>query len=524
MTASSFPVGSSVLLQGLVGGAQYNDKKGIVRSPLKPTGRHDVYIFEANRTIAIKVDNMRYEPRELSTLSVSEMKGVLGKREEKELVGLGKDDLQKMIAEITTCPTEIAKLVAEANEPKETPPNNTATDEKNSNNFSATQLREASQKMASMSPDQLRQQAATMKAMGPTALRNLNPAMKHMSDAQINQAIEQMEAVANNPEMMRAATEQMKNMKPEELEAAVGAGVGGMAASSATTASSGSGGSLPNTIKNMTSSQIKEASQKMSSMSPDELRQQASMLKSMPLDTLRRTNPHFATMTEDQIKMAITQMEQMADNPDMMKLAAEQMKNMDEAQLESMKSMLNGDSLNGASNSTATPITNANNLADLAADPSKMMESLLSNPEQLSSMIKTMKQNPDLMKSVISSQMGINADGTGGDEAKKKQMEQAIDQFTSMDDAQLEKLVKVANTVQKFAKPVLTSFNGVKNALGVSAKTLIVLLNLLFFGGIGVFIAWRRTRGDVVDGVGEMLGGMSEEIPEVVGGYDDGEF
>jgi hypothetical protein len=46
----------------------------------------------------------------------------------------------------------------------------------------------------------------------------------------------------------------------------------------------------------------------------------------------------------------------------------------------------------------------------------------------------------------------------------------------------------------------------------------------LFFGGIGVFIAWRRTRGDVVDGVGEMLGGMSEEIPEVVGGYDDGEF
>ena len=51
------------------------------------------------------------------------------------------------------------------------------------------------------------------------------------------------------------------------------------------------------------------------------------MLKSMPKDTLRRTNPQMANMTDAQIDMSIAQLEQMADNPEMVKMASDQMKN-----------------------------------------------------------------------------------------------------------------------------------------------------------------------------------------------------
>ena len=49
----------------------------------------------------------------------------------------------------------------------------------------------------------------------------MNTQMAHMTDEQINMAITQMEAVANNPAMMKMAAEQMKHMNPEELQQAV---------------------------------------------------------------------------------------------------------------------------------------------------------------------------------------------------------------------------------------------------------------------------------------------------------------
>jgi len=187
---STFPIGSSVFLQNLKS-EQYNGKKGIVRSTLDPmSGRQEVYVIELEKSMAIKPDNIKYEPRELSSLSVSDMKGLLllsSKKENEpdEWQGLDRDSLQKMVAEITTNPDEIASLVAKANETK-SKPNNT------NGSFTSEQLKQATDRMSQMNPAQLRQQAATMKAMGPAALRNMNPQMAHMTDEQINMAISQM--------------------------------------------------------------------------------------------------------------------------------------------------------------------------------------------------------------------------------------------------------------------------------------------------------------------------------------------
>ena len=187
---STFPIGSSVFLQNLKS-EQYNGKKGIVRSTLDPmSGRQEVYVIELEKSMAIKPDNIKYEPRELSSLSVSDMKGLLllsSKKENEpdEWQGLDRDSLQKMVAEITTNPDEIASLVAKANETN-SKPNNT------NGSFTSEQLKQATDRMSQMNPAQLRQQAATMKAMGPAALRNMNPQMAHMTDEQINMAISQM--------------------------------------------------------------------------------------------------------------------------------------------------------------------------------------------------------------------------------------------------------------------------------------------------------------------------------------------
>lgn len=144
--------------------------------------------------MAIKPVNIKYEAREIGSLSASEMKGLLlaSNKKEEELKGLDKEDLRNMVADVTTCPDEIAALVAKANEPKSIP---VATNNSNGS-FTSEQLRQATDRMSQMNPDQLRQQAATMKAMGPAALRNMNPQMAHMTDDQINMAISQMVRVA----------------------------------------------------------------------------------------------------------------------------------------------------------------------------------------------------------------------------------------------------------------------------------------------------------------------------------------
>jgi len=47
-----------------------------------------------------------------------------------------------------------------------------------------------------------------------------------MSDGQIDQAVMQMEMMAGNPELMKMANEQMKNMTPEQMQEMMKSGGG----------------------------------------------------------------------------------------------------------------------------------------------------------------------------------------------------------------------------------------------------------------------------------------------------------
>ena len=157
---SSFPVGSSVLLQNLIKGAQFNGKKGIVKSQLNTTsGRQEVYVFEAQKSMSIKPTNLQYEPRDLASLSVREMKSILsyssstngGDGDESDWAGLDKDELRTRVKDVIGSSAEeedgieIASWVAKANEPKNIPPSSsmaTGSNAGNSTSFNSSQLRQ----------------------------------------------------------------------------------------------------------------------------------------------------------------------------------------------------------------------------------------------------------------------------------------------------------------------------------------------------------------------------------------------
>ncbi len=127
--ASSFPIGSKVILQDLVKGAQYNGMNGIVNSlPDLATSRQNIYVHAANKSLAVKPINLRYEPRELESLSIEEMSSLLFyvkrvKADEITTViniqasgeiGVATGVLQTMVRErIGECPNDLAQLLAE---------------------------------------------------------------------------------------------------------------------------------------------------------------------------------------------------------------------------------------------------------------------------------------------------------------------------------------------------------------------------------------------------------------------------
>ncbi len=335
-------------------------------------------------------------------------------------------------------------------------------------------------------------------------------------------AIAQMEAVANNPSQLKEAADQMKNMSESDLKQAVNqspiTSQQPPAAATTTTATN------PAAMNNMSSSQFQRATQQMASMTPEQMKTQAAMLKSMPYDTLRKSNPQMANMTDAQIQMSIQQFEQMAANPEMMKMAADQMKNMDEAQFNSMKSMMGGGT-GGSSGGGAAAAPSGGGMATeniaLPTDPTKMAETLFSNPEQLNMAVKTMKQNPDMIKQMIMTQMG-----EGKSDAQKEQVNKAIDSFAQMDDVQLERYLKVANGVQRVASPFVGTFKKVKETLGVSTGTLVVMINLFLLTClVGLARWWTLRNGDENNDDVSALDSMTrEEPPEMAASYGDGEF
>ena len=163
---------------------------------------------------------------------------------------------------------------------------------------SADNLNAGMQNMANMSPDQLRQQAAMMKSMPKDTLRQMNPLMANWPDSQIDMAIAQMESMANNPEASKSMMDQVKNMKPEELEKirnmAQNAGLsGGQGAVGA-----GAAGFDP-------AAMAKNPMEMLNNTDPAQLKSMLSMIKDNPelfKSMMRASNPGMADqMTDEQI-------------------------------------------------------------------------------------------------------------------------------------------------------------------------------------------------------------------------------
>ena len=487
---SYYPIGSSVLLHNLVGASQLNGTKGIVKGGNNGGGRQEVYVFEAQKSMAIKVENLRYEHRTIQSLTISEMKGILRVLTEEDacstdsiIAGMDKEALRMLVEESISEKTansgspveiKIAELIARANKPPSSittaTTTTTAAAAAAAQAINSDQLRQGAERMASMSPDDLRKQATTMRAMGPAAMRAMNPQMANMTDAQIEMAIAQMEAVANDPNQLKMAAEQMKNMSESELTRALEqqtAMMGGAGGNSSSSSSGGSGGRTSTTaaFPSFSAAQLEQATKQMSSMSPEQLRQQSTMLRSMPFSTLRATNPHMANMSDAQIEQSIAQLEMVANNPEMLRMATESMKGLTSEQLatmqEQMANILGGSEGGGGG-------------GDLGSG-------LFTDPTKLNSAVKAMKQNPDILKQMLSG--GGGGAGAGGSSSSSSssmlsdtqmaQMNNMIDSFTTMDDERLEKYLHVANVMQR---TVVAPFMKTKDALGLSTRMGLILV------------------------------------------------
>lgn len=422
-----------------------------MRSALSSAGRHTVYIDELDKTVGLKPSNLRYEPISLESLSIRQLKMVLKYKNQPtdDTVGMEKSELASRVSKLIASSDELPEILAKAkSNARESVSSTTST----SYTASSAQAAQAADQLSNMSPDQLRQQARMMRTMDPATVRRMNPQLANMSDAQIKMAADQMEMMANNPSMMKMASQQMKNMDPaqlQEMQAKMAQG----GSNTSNTASTAASISQPTPSVN----QAQHAAQMMENMNPEQLRQQAFMLKTMDPDMLRRTNPQLAHMSDAQIKMAATQFEMMASNPAMMKLATDHMKNATPEQLEAMKK-----------GQVPTPGTSSNpagtpNAPQMGGDPMEMLTNM--DKTQLKEMFNTVKQNPEMLKQ-YAGMCGIS----------EEQLIQGVEGFASMDESKIDALLKMV----KMAKTAKETWSKVDVKTGGNLKSILVVLVVSF--------------------------------------------
>jgi hypothetical protein len=161
----------------------------------------------------------------------------------------------------------------------------------------------------------------------------------------------------------------------------------------------------PVTVNNNNPGVGSQAADNLGNMNPDQLRQQARMMRTMDPNYIRQTNPQLAHMSDEQIRGAADQMEMMANNPAMMKQAADQIRNMDPTELQRMQAQMTGGN-NGTASSGSTIPTNTTSTTPLnvapngtpTANQAEQAANMMANmsPDQLrqqAQMLKTMDPN-----------------------------------------------------------------------------------------------------------------------------------
>lgn len=453
-TATEFPVGGRVILQNLTKGTEFNGKVGVIKSKLSDE-RQKVLLIQSGKTLGIKPINLKYEPRSVNSLSVSELKTLLTLKEVTQLSGYDKSQLREMVKIKTESEEEIAELLYTQLEKE--------NNQKQAMGGSKNSAKQEMQNGLNLTPDQMRQQAHMLRTMPPSQIRRMNPQMAGFSDAQIQMAANQMEMMANNPDMLDQMKDQVKNMSPEELEQARNSAANG-----------GPGVTLRASPSSTPTS--------MADMTPQQLKEQAMMMKSMTPDQIRGANPAMANWGDAQIQMTIQQMETMANNPDMMKQITEQLKGMKPDEIEKMRKVAQEDfhdpsKLNaGAGGAQKNPMDMLNN----------------ANPEQIKDILNMVKNNPSVMKDMLRS-----ANPAMADNMTDEQMERTIGAFANMDEQKLGWVLKVIGWVQQF-----------KNSSKAKILLLLFLSMGVFVFGMLIYLVKSQKEADV-------LSPVSEEVPPV---------
>jgi len=206
---------------------------------------------------------------------------------------------------------------------------------------------------------------------------------------------------------------------------------------------------------NVTEEQLQSQAEQLSNLSPDQLRQQAQMLKTMDPAVIRRMNPQMAGLTDAQIRMAATQFEMMANNPEMVKMAAEQMKGMSPEDVEGLRSMQEGMTGGGGSASVAG---GADGMFG-GMDPAKLMESM--DAKQVKASLKMIRENPDLIKKMMADNPAAAKAGVS-----EEQMLKGLEMFDKMDEKQIDMAMGMMKTANKVYSPLARAWRAVDNLVG----------------------------------------------------------
>eukprot|EP00555_Chaetoceros_dichaeta_P002451 CAMPEP_0198251356 /NCGR_PEP_ID=MMETSP1447-20131203/2208_1 /TAXON_ID=420782 /ORGANISM="Chaetoceros dichaeta, Strain CCMP1751" /LENGTH=492 /DNA_ID=CAMNT_0043936347 /DNA_START=32 /DNA_END=1510 /DNA_ORIENTATION=+ len=472
---TEFPIGTRVILKDLTKGTHFNGQVGIIKSVLTAQGRQLVSLVgnDEGKALGLKPTNLKYEPRAIDSLSIKELKVVLtAKNKDSDVLaagGIDKSQLLNIVRDTVESEEEVAEILALATVTEQKVNTKKDYDLKN-------KMQQEYSQVASMSPDAIRSQAQMMKSMDSATIRRMNPAMANFTDAQIKMAADQMEMMSNNPDMFKGMVDQMKNMSGSDLEqvrrmqnggAPSAEFVNNMAPPSLNPALGGGGGGAP--VGDITKQQMETGLNNMANLTPEQLRQQAAMMKSMDPATLRRMNPAMANWSDSQIQMAISQMDMMAGNPDMMKTMTEQVKNMNPEDIKKMQAgTMSPDAANGAP-------------GGMPQDPMQMLQN--ADPAQIKQMINMVKDNPAMMKDMLRS-----ANPSMGDKISDDQISKTMEMFANLDDKKIERLMKLGSYAQKARELV--------RGKGVF---IIISLAVFCYGVIGYVIKSRGNESKTLD-------------------------
>jgi hypothetical protein len=467
----AFPMDSKVTLIGLTKAPTFNGKAGIVKGEITKEGRQQILV--GKKFLGLKPANLQYETRPVDVLSMQELKAILKEQEASvNFAGMDVRDLRRMVSSLE--PTTAFGYLASANAKQAViKREQQALQQAQQKRQHASTMRSQADQLTQLSPDQLRQQARMMRSMPPDQIRRMNPQLAGMSDAQIHAAAAQMEQMADNPELVKMAADQVKNMSPEELQRVQQQQVG--AAAAAPVAAQGYG--------TRTAAPAETAANTLDNMTPEQLKRQAEMMRTMEPAQIRSMNPQFAAFSDEQIASTVQQMEMMASNPAMFEMAKSQMKGLSQEDIAKMQA-------GGAGPGMVPPA---------GMDPTKLMESM--DGKQLKSMMAMVKDNPEMMKN-----LGMN----------EGQVQQALKMFDGMDEKQLDTAMGMLKGVSTATAPVRKVYSTVNGWCGghlVKVVGVIMFLYFCLFVYLRFFVAGPDAAASKMESLQEAVPIMQEEPP-----------